>query len=82
MDKNGNGELDKEELEECLRRVGIPVNDDILQALMEKHDTSGNLQLDLGEFRNLFIEYIVFNLINVDVCKKQMIEEFARIDVN
>ncbi|KAJ1477801.1 hypothetical protein T484DRAFT_2996412 [Baffinella frigidus] len=72
IDTNGDGTLDKDELHEGLRRLGLVMKDDQLKRIMKAADTDGDGTLDYDEFCQFYSKY--------DTRKKLGPAELARID--
>ncbi|MQM19495.1 hypothetical protein Taro_052500 [Colocasia esculenta] len=54
FDKNGDGYITLEELEESLQKLGLSATSEELACLVEKLDANGDGLLDLGEFWELY----------------------------
>jgi len=59
IDKDGNDSIDKQELLDFFANNGIDlVNDEELNAQLKLVDASGNGNLELGEFKKMFMHMI------------------------
>ncbi|MBA0854922.1 hypothetical protein Goshw_006723 [Gossypium schwendimanii] len=58
FDKNGDGRISKEELNESLKKLGIFISDDELTQMIEKIDVNGDNNVDIEEFRELYQSFM------------------------
>ncbi|MBA0556146.1 hypothetical protein Golax_010385 [Gossypium laxum] len=58
FDKNGDGRISKEELNESLKKLGIFIPDDELTQMIEKIDVNGDNYVDIEEFRELYQSFM------------------------
>lgn len=56
FDKDGNGTIDRSEMEAVMKDLGCPLGSDDLNELMSKVDEDGNGQIDKDEFTRWFIQ--------------------------
>ncbi|KAG4158315.1 hypothetical protein ERO13_D02G112400v2 [Gossypium hirsutum] len=54
FDKNGDGRISKEELNDSLKKLGIFIPDDKLTQMIKKIDVNGDNYVDIEEFRELY----------------------------
>lgn len=54
LDRNGDGRITREELEDCLGKLGIPVPGDELAAMIARIDADGDGCVDEEEFGELY----------------------------
>ncbi|TYI93404.1 hypothetical protein E1A91_D02G133900v1 [Gossypium mustelinum] len=54
FDKNGDGRISKEELNDSLKKLGIFIPDDELTQMIKKIDVNGDNYVDIEEFRELY----------------------------
>ena len=50
LDKNNNRQIDSQELDEGLRKMGVNLNPEQVTVLLNFFDKDGSGQIDLGEF--------------------------------
>jgi len=53
MDDNGNGVINKEELQLHFERLGLEVSEQLAEQLLEDADSNHDQQMDFNEFRSL-----------------------------
>ncbi|MBA0738435.1 hypothetical protein Gogos_011788 [Gossypium gossypioides] len=58
FDKNGDGRISKEELNDSLKKLGIFIPDDELTQMIEKIDVNGDNYVDIDEFRELYQSFM------------------------
>ncbi|KAG8498979.1 hypothetical protein CXB51_005371 [Gossypium anomalum] len=58
FDKNGDGRISKEELNDSLKKLGIFIPDDELTQMIEKIDVNGDNYVDIEEFRELYQSFM------------------------
>ncbi|MBA0682104.1 hypothetical protein Goari_023850 [Gossypium aridum] len=58
FDKNGDGRISKEELNESLKKLGIFIPDDELTQMIKKIDVNGDNYVDIEEFRELYQSFM------------------------
>ena len=72
IDTDGSGEVDMQEVRQVMAKVGMAINDDVLERLIEEHDLDKNGQLSLEEFT----QFITQAALDTD---SEISEEFATI---
>ncbi|MBA0765452.1 hypothetical protein Gotri_014648 [Gossypium trilobum] len=58
FDKNGDGRISKEELNDSLKKLGIFIPDDELTQMIKKIDVNGDNYVDIEEFRELYQSFM------------------------
>lgn len=77
FDKNGDGRISKDELNDSLKKLGIFIPDDELTQMIEKIDVNGDNYVDIEEFRELYQ-----SLMNDKDEEEDMLEAFKVFDQN
>lgn len=72
IDIDGSGEVDMQEVRQVMAKVGMEINDDVLERLIEEHDLDKNGQLSLEEFT----QFITQAALDTD---SEISEEFVAI---
>ena len=72
IDTDGSGEVDMQEVRHVMAKVGMEINDDVLERLIEEHDLDKNGQLSLEEFT----QFITQAALDTD---SEISEEFVAI---
>merc|ERR1719357_1139155 len=54
MDADGNGSLDKYELQSVFANLGVPADLDAVSRMIEMADKDGNSTMEFEEFRKMF----------------------------
>ena len=71
LDRNGDGELDFEELQEASRLLGLPAGDDFVTDILSQYDQDGDGVVSFAEYRTY-----------VRRTERAMREAFARLDLD
>ncbi|KAB2090021.1 hypothetical protein ES319_A03G099000v1 [Gossypium barbadense] len=58
FDKNGDGRISKEELNDSLKKLGIFIPNDELTQMIEKIDVNGDNYVDIEEFHELYQSFM------------------------
>ncbi|KAH1097471.1 hypothetical protein J1N35_014392 [Gossypium stocksii] len=58
FDKNRDGKISKEELNDSLKKLGIFIPDDELTQMIKKIDVNGDNYVDIEEFRELYQSFM------------------------
>ncbi|KAL4454267.1 hypothetical protein ABPG74_012224 [Tetrahymena malaccensis] len=81
-DRDGSGSIEKYEIENLLKWLGINARDEELDSFFKKYDKDGDKTISYKEFQIIMTQQIYSNMLNVSDIVDDIKTLFKRVDIN